>query len=130
MNVVILSGRLTREPEIRYTQGGMAIAKISIAVDRTIKKEGEPTADFINCIAFSKTAEFIEKYISKGNKVIINGRWQTGNYTDKNGNKVYTNDCLVNNIEPCEKAQKKPVENSGDGFLDVPDGIDEELPFN
>lgn len=139
MNKVILMGRLTKDPDIRYSQGekATAIARISLAVDRKFKQEGQPTADFINCIAFGKRAEFFEKYCKKGTKLVIEGSWQTGSYTNKDGNKVYTNECL---IESCEFAESKqasqdngsykpqPMTDS-DGFMNIPDGIDEELPF-
>ena len=137
MNKVILCGRLVRDPEVRYSQGAnvMAIARFSIAVDRQFKKDGEPNADFINCIAFGKTAETIEKMVAKGTKLLIEGKWQTGSYTNKDNQKVYTNDCLVERFEFCESKgssnaapQSSPV--SSDGFMNIPDGIDAELPFN
>lgn len=138
MNRVILMGRLTKDPDIRYSQGekSTAIARFTLAVDRKFKQDGQPTADFINCLAFGKRAEFMEKYCRKGTKLVVDGSWQTGNYTNKDGNKVYTNDCLV---ESCEFAESKSSENNnssnqntmgGDGFMNIPDGIDEELPFN
>ena len=105
INKSILCGRFTNDPDIKYTQGGdkqTAIAKFSLAVDRKFKREGEPTADFINCIAFGKTAEFIEKYFSKGKKALACGRIQTGSYTNKNGDKVYTTDVIVEEIEFAE----------------------------
>lgn len=128
-------GRCTKDPEIRY--GGAnntAVAKFSLAVDRRIKKEGEQAADFISCAAFGKTAEFLEKYGKKGTKFVIEGRIQTGSYTNKDGNKVYTTDVVVENVE---FAESKKSENGNpepqpddDGFMNIPDGIDEELPFN
>ena len=135
-------GRLTKEPDIRY--GGAnntAVARITLAVDRRFKQEGQPTADFINCLAFGKRAEFLEKYCQKGTKLVVEGSWQTGSYTNKDGVKVYTNECLIEN---CEFAESKnasgsnngggnagPVQNnSGGDFMHIPDGIDEELPFN
>lgn len=139
MNRVILMGRLTKDPDIRYSQGekSTAIARFALAVDRKFKQDGQPTADFINCLAFGKRAEFMEKYCRKGTKLVVEGSWQTGNYTNKDGNKVYTNDCLV---ESCEFAESKSSEQNnnssnqnnmgGDGFMNIPDGIDEELPFN
>lgn len=142
MNKVILMGRLTKDPDIRYSQGekSTAVARFSLAVDRKFKQEGQPTADFINCLAFGKRAEFIEKYCRKGTKLVVEGSWQTGSYTNKDGNKVYTNECLIEN---CEFAESKaaaqnsqpaegPSPNSaaGDGFMNIPFGIDEELPFN
>lgn len=132
MNKVFLMGRLTRDAEIRYTENNaMAIAKFSLAVDRIKRDE----ADFISCVAFGKTAEFIEKYITKGTKVVVEGRWQTGSYDNKEGKKVYTNDCVVDHIEFAES--KKSGQETGvtgtvdeDGFMSIPDGLDEELPFN
>ena len=133
-------GRLTRDPEIKY--GGAnntAVARYTLAVDRRFKRDGEQSADFVNCVAFGKTAEFIEKWCVKGTKLLVEGRWQTGSYTNKDGAKVYTNDCMV---EQCEFAESKktaednntarpqPTMGAGDGFMNIPDGIDEELPFN
>lgn len=143
MNRVILCGRLTRDPEIRYSQtvsGSMAVARYTLAVDRAFKKDGEPTADFISCIAFGKNGEFAEKYLHQGTKIIVEGRWQTGNYTNKDGQKVYTNDCVVERHEFAES--KNSNSNSGNGnsprpmpaddnsFMNIPDELDEELPFN
>lgn len=140
MNKVILMGRLTRDPEVRYSQGeqSTAIARYTIAVDRRFKKEGEQTADFIGCVAFGKLGEFAEKYLRKGTKIVVTGRIQTGNYTNKDGQKVYTMDVVV---EECEFAESKkssddnapasaPEPINGNGFMNIPDGIDEELPFN
>lgn len=148
MNKVSLLGRLTRDPEVRYTQGSnpMAIARYTLAVDRRIKKENEQNADFIPCIAFGKSAEFVEKYLKKGTKMAVVGRIQTGSYTNKDGVKVYTTDVVVEEQEFAEsknsdqqsggqkaqKAQKQPApreEEGMDGFMNIPDGIDEELPF-
>ena len=95
MNSVQLTGRFTRDPEIRYTDGGLSIARFTLAVDRRFRQEGGPSADFIGCIAFGKTAEFIEKYFSKGKKMEVNGRIQTGSYTNQDGQKVYTTDVVV-----------------------------------
>lgn len=146
MNRVILCGRLTREPEIRYSQtanGSMAVARYTLAVDRTFKKEGEPTADFISCIAFGKNGEFAEKYLHQGTKIIVEGRWQTGSYTNKDGNKVYTNNCIVERHEFCESKNSSMQQGTQDnpqpmpsnvavegGWMNIPDGLDEELPFN
>ncbi len=139
MNRVILCGRLVRDPEIKYSQGEkpMAVAKFTLAVDRKFKKEGEQSADFINCTAFGKTAEVIEKYVFKGTKLIVEGRWQTGSYTNKDGNKVYTNDCAVDSIEFCESKSQQEKNNApapspnGDGFMNIPDGLEDGgLPFN
>ena len=137
MNSVQLLGRLTREPDVRYTDGGSTIAKFSLAVDRRFKQEGGDTADFINCIAFGKTAEFIEKYFFKGTKIALNGRIQTGSYTNKENVKVFTTDVVVENVEFAESKNSNsnvgrnvsaPVQN-GD-FMSIPDGIEDELPFN
>lgn len=139
MNKVVLMGRLTKDPEVRYSQGNssMAIARYTLAVERKFKREGEQNADFINCIAFGKNGEFAEKYLYKGIKILVEGRWQSGSYTNRDGQKVYTNDCVV---ESCEFAESKNASQSerpqpapqtdSDGFMSIPDGIDEELPFN
>ena len=138
MNKVMLMGRLTRDPDVRYSQGENAstIARFSLAVDRRFNNS-EQTADFISCIAFGKTAEFIEKYFIKGTKIVIEGRIQTGSYTNKDGQKVYTTDVVCEQVEFAESKnnsssnenQNRPNVNS-DGFMNIPDGIDEELPFN
>ena len=138
MNKVILMGRLVRDPEIRYTQGenSMAVARFTLAVDRRFKRDNQPTADFISCICFRKTAEFVEKYCKKGTKLAVDGSWQTGSYTNKDGNKVYTNDCLVDNCEfaenkaTAEQNQKKDDNTGNDDFMNIPDGIEDGLPFN
>ena len=138
MNRVILMGRLTRDPEVRYSQGerSMAIARYTLAVDRRFKRDNQPTADFISCICFRKTAEFVEKYCKKGTKLAVDGSWQTGSYTNKDGNKVYTNDCLVDNCEfaeskaTAEQNQKKDDNTGNDDFMNIPDGIEDGLPFN
>ena len=139
MNKVILVGRFTRAAEIRYSQGEqpMAIAKFTLAVNRRIKKEGEQAADFINCTAFGTQAQFIEKYTTQGTKVIVEGRWQTGSYTNKDSQKVYTNDCLIENIEFAESKQQTEqpfagaAVSSSDGFMNIPDDVEDEgLPFN
>ena len=141
MNKVILMGRLTRDPEVRYAQGNdnMAIARYSLAVDRRFKKDGdEQTADFINCIAFGKAGEFAEKYFRKGTKIAVVGRIQTGSYTNKDGQKVYTTDVVVEEQEFAESKGNGSTEGnqtpnaptSSDGFMNIPDGFDEELPFN
>lgn len=137
MNSVQLLGRLTRDPDVRYTDSGSTIARFSLAVDRRFKQEGGETADFINCVAFGKTAEFIEKYFTKGLKIALNGRIQTGSYTNKDNVKVFTTDVVVENVEFAESKNNNSntVSNtsastpSGD-FMSIPDGIDEELPFN
>ena len=135
MNSVQLIGRLTRDPEIRYTDGGASIARFGLAVERRFKQENGADADFINIVAFGKTAEFIEKYFHKGMKIALNGRIQTGSYTDKDGKKVYTTDVVAENVEFCESKgnsanndAQAPSQN-GD-FMSIPDGMEEELPFN
>ncbi len=147
MNKVILMGRLTRDPEVRYSQSdtSMAIARFSIAVDRrrTQNNEGQ-TADFINCVAFGRLGEFSEKYLKKGTKIALTGRIQTGSYTNKDGQKVYTTDIVAEDIEFAESKNSQAGGNGGfapeqsaatsgpvdGGFMNIPDGIDEELPFN
>lgn len=115
----------------------MAIARISLAVDRKFKQEGQPTADFINCIAFGKTAEVIEKYVTKGMKIAVMGHIQTNSYTNKEGQKVYTTDVVIDELEFCESrssqqsnSQPAPAPNGDMGFMNIPDGIDDGLPFN
>ena len=140
MNKVMLMGRLTRDPETRYTQGenSMAISRYNLAVDRRFKREGDQNADFIPCVAFGKSGEFAEKYLRKGTKIAIVGRIQTGSYTNKDGQKVYTTEVVVEEQEFAESkasqqtTQQKPAqtrEESMDGFMNIPDGMDEELPF-
>ena len=147
MNKVILMGRLTRDPEVRYSQNGeapLAIARFSLAVDRRFQRQNaggdQQTADFINCVAFGKQGEFVEKYIHKGTKVALTGRIQTGSYTNKEGNKVYTTDVVAEEIEFAES--KNSSSNNGDfggsapsapadGFMNIPDNnIEDEIPFN
>lgn len=144
MNKVIPMGRLTRDPEIRYAQNenGTAVARYSLAVDRRFKRDGEQDADFIGCVVFGKGAEFAEKYLAKGTKIVVTGRIQTGSYTNKDGQRVYTTDVVVEEQEFAESKaasqgngggyQNAGSNNStsGDGFMNIPDGIDEELPFN
>lgn len=137
MNKVILMGRLTRDPEVRYSQGenSTAVARYTLAVDRRYRKEGEEkTADFINCVTFGRNAEVTEKYFRKGVKVAITGRIQTGSYTNKERQKVYTTDVVVEEQEFAEsKASRKCNEkaaSTGDDFMSITDGIEEELPFN
>ena len=147
MNKAIEIGRLTRDPEVRYSQGSnTAVARYTVAVDRKFKREGEPTADFIPCVAFGKQAEFAEKYFRKGTKVVISGRITTGSYTNKDGQKVYTTEITVEEQEFAESRAESeanrasfqrqsapspaPSADAGDGFMNIPDGIDEELPFN
>ena len=134
MNSVQLLGRLARDPEVRYTDGGATIASFTLAVDRRFKQENGETADFISCKAFGKTAEFIEKYFGKGKKLALNGRIQTGSYTNKDGVKVYTTEVIVENVEFVESKGTEQnggaAETKNDDFMNVPDGLDEELPFN
>ena len=151
MNKVILMGRLTRDPEVRYSQGGenpLAIARFTLAVDRRFKRDGEATADFINCVAFGRQAEHAVRFYRQGLKVVITGRIQTGSYTNKDGVKVYTTDIVVEEQEfaeskavsdanaggyrsaPTPAPAPAPVSDAGDGFMNIPDGIDEELPFS
>lgn len=159
MNKVILMGRLTRDPEIRYSQGerATAIAKYTLAVDRTYKRDGESSADFISCTVFGRGAEFAEKYLRQGTKIALTGRIQTGSYVNKDGVKVYTTDVIVDEQEFAESkaasqnsgygggnsyggggyqaqapAAERPAPSAaiGDGFMNIPEGIDEELPFS
>lgn len=143
MNKVILIGRLTREPDIRFTNGAepITIARYTLAVDRRIRKEGEVSADFISCIAFGKNAEFAEKYLSKGVKIAIEGRIQTGSYTKQDGTKVFTTDVVIESQEFCESKgavgqqtgtanSPAPSTDSGDEFMQIPDGVEDDgLPF-
>ena len=144
MNKVILMGRLTRDPEVRYGAGenSTAVARYTIAVDRRFKRDGEQSADFIGCVAFGRNAEFAEKYLRQGTKIVLTGRIQTGSYTNRDGQKVYTTDIVV---EEQEFAESKAAAGNGgqnnynnpsaapsdaDGFMNIPDGIDDELPFS
>ena len=145
MNKVILMGRLTRDPEVRYSQGenATAVARFTLAVDRRFRREDAST-DFIGCVAFGRNAEFIEKYFRQGTKALITGRIQTGSYTNRDGQKVYTTDVVVEDQEFAESknasgandagfapmSRPQPSAAIGDGFMNIPDGIDEELPFN
>ena len=152
MNKVILMGRLTRDPEVRYSQGenATAVARYTLAVDRRFSRNNgsgdQQTADFIQCVAFGRSGEFAEKYFRKGLKVVVTGRIQTGSYTNRDGQKVYTTDIVVEDQEFAEsKAASDNYQGGGgfapmdrpapstaapDGFMNIPDGIDEELPFN
>ena len=154
MNRVILMGRLTRDPEVRYSQGerSMAIARYTLAVDRRGRRGqdgNDQTADFINCVAFDRAGEFAEKYFRQGLKIIVSGRIQTGSYTNRDGQKVYTTEVVVEEQEFAESkaasdnyaashpqtsapapSMPAPGAASADGFMNIPDGIDEELPFN
>ncbi len=158
MNKVLLMGRLTRDPELRYSQNenSTAVARFTIAVDRRYKKDEQQSADFIGCVAFGKTAEFFEKYIKQGTKVCVEGRIQTNNYTNKDGQKVYTTDVVVENVEFAESKshsanaqsantqsapaanynqapaqsnpmpQPAPSEAVGEGFMNIADGLEDE----
>jgi single-strand DNA-binding protein len=150
MNRVILMGRLTRDPEVRYSQGerSMAIARYTLAVDRRGRRNqdgNEQTADFINCVAFDRAGEFAERYFRQGMRVLISGRIQTGSYTNKDGQKVYTTDIIVDDQEFADsknaaggsdggyQSASRPAPSSaiGDGFMNIPDGVEDEgLPFN
>jgi len=150
MNKVILMGRLTRDPDVRYSQNenSTAVARFTIAVDRRFKRDGDQTADFISCVAFGKTAEFFEKYMKQGTKVCAEGRIQTGSYTNREGNKVYTTDVVVENVEfaesknassgssaPAQQSapapQPMPAEAAGEGFMNIAEGLEDEgLPFH
>jgi single-strand DNA-binding protein len=146
MNKVILMGRLTRDPEVRYTQGerSMAVARYTLAVDRR-RRTGNgdnQTADFIQCVAFDRAGEFAEKYFHQGIKVLVTGRIQTGSYTNRDGQKVYTTDVIVEDQEFAESKNASapsmsggpapaPAAAIGDGFMNIPDGVEDEgLPFN
>lgn len=139
MNKVILMGRLTRDPEVRYSQGAqpLAIARYTLAVDRRGSKQGEQSADFINCIAFGKSGEFAEKYLHRGTKIVVTGRIQTGSYTNRDGQKVYTTDVVVEEQEFAESKKNtqpapEPAPAGGyEGFMNIPDNVEDEgLPFN
>lgn len=139
MNRAILMGRLTRDPKVTWTQGdpSTCIARFTLAVDRRYKREGEDNADFISCVTFGKTAEFIEKYVKQGTKVVGCGRIQTGSYTNNDGQRVYTTDVVLDEVEFAEskKAQQEnqngsSLQTTPDGFMNIPDGIDEDVPFN
>lgn len=143
MNSVQLIGRLTRDPEVRYSNGetAIAVARFTVAVDRRLKRDGENNADFINCIAFGKTGEVVEKYFRKGQKIALNGRIQTGNYVNNEGQKVYTTDVIAENIEFVESknstsgydssSRPDPSQASVDGFMNIPNNVDDQgLPFN
>ena len=147
MNKCVLMGRLTRDPEVRYTQGdnASAVARFSLAVDRRFKKDGEQTADFIQCVAMGKGGEFAEKYLHQGTKIVVEGRIQTGSYTNKDGQKIFTTEVWVESQEFAESkaasaqngnqnastpTRPNVAQNDSDGFMNIPDAIDEELPFN
>lgn len=142
MNKVMLMGRLTRDPEVRYSQGehNLAIARYTLAVDRRFYRDGEQTADFISCVAFGKAGEFAEKWFRQGMKIAITGRIQTGSYTNKDGQKVYTTDVVIEEQEFAEsknassgggqQQQEPPVPSPDkDGFMQIPEGVEDQLPF-
>lgn len=136
MNRIILMGRLTKDPEVRY--GGAnntAVAKYTLAVDRRFKREKEPDADFITCVSFGKAGEFVEKYLRKGTKVVVEGELQNNNWTDKDGNKRYDFQVVTSGVEFAEskKSDSQPAPSGPvdeDGFMQIPEGFQEELPFN
>ena len=139
MNKVILMGRLCADPDIKYTSGTnpTAVARYRLAVNRRFKREGEPESDFITCVAFGKQGEFAEKWLHKGTRIVISGRIQTGSYTNRDGVKVYTTDIVVEEQEFAESKSAGSVYNQNtqrhtdsDGFMNIPDNIDEDLPFN
>ena len=138
MNKVIEIGRLTKDPDVRYSQGANAtcVARYTLAVDRKFKQEGQPNADFINCIAFGKLGEFAEKYLHKGTKIAVTGRIQTGSYKNKDGNTVYTTDVVVEEQEFCESksqsnSQIQPAPSNDNSWMSIPDNLDDSsLPFN
>ena len=147
MNKVILMGRLTSDPKMDWTRSedSKQYATYTLAVNRRFKRNGEQEADFINCVAFGRTAEFLERFGRKGTKFVLEGRIQTGSYTNKDGQRVYTTDVVAENVEFAESKNSSgagnnsgsapsgrpaPSEAAGDGFMNIPDGIDEELPFN
>ena len=138
MNKVIEIGRLTKDPEIRYSKGAntTCVARYTLAVDRKFKQEGQPTADFINCIAFGKLGEFAEKYLHKGVKIAVTGRIQTGSYKNKDGNTVYTTDVVVEEQEFCvsksqSNSQPQPAPSNANSWMSIPDNLDDSsLPFN
>ena len=131
MNKIVLNGRFTKDPEVRY--GGAnnsAVAKFTLASERRIKKEDQPTADFIPCIAFGKTAEFIEKYAKKGGKFLVDGHMTSGSYVNNAGKTVYTLECTVDSTEFDESSKGNNNSAPDDSFLNLPDIPDEDLPFN
>lgn len=144
MNKVILMGRLTRDPNVRYTQGAEStcVARYTLAVDRRVKQEGQQSADFIGYVAFGRNGEFAEKYLKQGSKIVVTGHIQTGSYTNRDGNKVYTTDIVIEEQEFAESKaaaernqQQEPQpqpqpETDENGFMNIPDGLDEELPFS
>ena len=142
MNKIILMGRLTRDPDMRVSQGdnSFSIASFSIAVDRRFQKNGEKETDFFNCTAFGKQADFVDRYLKQGTKILLTGRVENDNYTNKNGEKVYSVKIICEEIEFAESksssSNSSSVQNdssaksSNDEWMNIPDGIQEELPFN
>ena len=139
MNKVILMGNITRDPEIRYTQGekSVAIARFSLAINRRFSRDGETNVDFFNCTAFGKQAEFVEKYFRQGSRMLLVGRVQNDNYTNKNGEKVYSVQIMADEIEFAERKQAGGNNNAepeqkqdDDDFMEIPENIESELPFN
>lgn len=135
MNKVVLMGRLTKDPEIRYSSGqqeSFAIARYTLAVDRRVRNNNEQAADFIPIVAFGKAGEFAEKFLHKGTKLLVTGRIQTGSYTNKDGQKVYTTEVVAEDQEFCERKAEGNTQSSQeptDGFMNVPPGIEDDLPF-
>ena len=134
---------MTRDPEVRYSDNGHTVARFAIAVDRRFKRENEQNSDFINTVAFGKTAEFVEKYFFQGNKIVVEGRIQTGSYTNQDGQKIYTTDVVAEQVEfgesknsnntngPANESRPSPSSAIGDGFMNIPDGVEDEgLQFN
>lgn len=142
MNSAQLIGRFTRDPEVKYTDSGTSVVRFTLACDRKYSREGEDSADFISCVAFGKTAEFIEKYFCKGKRMGLNGRIQTGSYTNKDDQKIYTSDVIAESVEFVESKgagnsgegtsqRPSPANDIGNGFISIPDGVEDEgLPFN
>jgi len=153
MNICIFIGRLTKDPEVRYTQSGKCVARFTLAVDRKFKREGEATADFLNFVSFGGQAEFIEKYVHKGTKLAVQAHCQNDNYQNREGNTVYRDSFYTDSIEFAESKAASQQNNGGDGnskptsgrgnrrtqstassssdeFINIPNGIDEEMPFN
>ena len=161
MNVLVMMGRLTRDPEVRYGASGNAVARFSLAVDRRFKREGQADADFFNCVSFGRQAEFVEKYLHKGVKVVIQGSLQNDNYQNREGQTVYRDQIVIDNIEfaeskaasqqnaaaynarqsysapasqpapaPAQRRETPAADFSDDGFMNIPDGLDAELPFS
>lgn len=137
MNKIILMGRITRDPEVRYSDDNKAVGRFALAVDRKFKKDGGPTADFFNCTAFGKTAEFVEKYLRKGTKILLTGSIQNDNYTNGHGEQVYAMQVIVDEMEFAESKNAQgsgtnepaQTQTTSGGFMNLPDGIDDEMPF-